>query len=652
MTPTRGRTRTRRPKRGKSRLRISLRRRRPIPPASTRPPKSQREHLLHSLPPYSGPYAVGYLEIELPVRRPRHFSHIKRNGSPALKLDTVLFSIYYPADDTFSSGSSSSTTRPPWLPRPRTETCKGYATFLSVPRPLVTAYIALTSMFTKLPAFRNAPLSHRRPASATGGGKESSSSSSSSSNSSSSKTTLPNNPQTSKKETSETGEKPIFPVVIFSHGLGGSRTSCSAICGDLASFGFVVVALEHRDGSGARTFVNKAGASPDLESQHLDLRRPRSSEAHDDRKPNQAPRRRGLVVGRRTKAKKERRAQTQPKPYYKVDYLFPKHNAYDTSPRNERGIDTELRRAQMDMRLAEIEEAFYALSLINDGHGVQVRAQNLRKSGNVGASANGLDGIDWEEWAGRLYLDHVTIMGHSFGGATAAQVLRLERFGWVGQGILLDAWGPVMPESSPECNAFQKPILSIGSEAFMHWTECHDRIQQICREARDSGAVCWSLTIRGSTHLSQTDFAVLYPNWISLLMKTLVNPKRAIHLTVYSALEFLKITLPTEQTRFDASREQLLSKADSETKALFDHRPDEKFIATRLFIPNEFSLRVRGFLRRFDRWKRNRDQGVPTDASGKPLVGLVSWGAGKEMFVHLSPRQEDMEAYMKRAGEQ
>jgi platelet-activating factor acetylhydrolase len=207
----------------------------------------------------------------------------------------------------------------------------------------------------------------------------------------------------------------------------------------------------------------------------------------------------------------------------------------------------------------------------------------------------------------------------------------------------------VIPDC-PECKAFQKPILSVGSEAFIHWTECHDRIQAICREARDAGALCWSMTIRGSTHLSPTDFAVLYPNWMLLLMKTVVNPKRAIHLTVYSALDFLKITLPTQQTRSD-SREQLLSNADCETKALFDHRPDDERIATRLFIPDESSLRLEYFFDRYNR-RRNRDPSVPTDASGKPLVGLVNWGAGMEIFVRQSPKQEDVEAYMRRAGGQ
>ncbi len=37
-----------------------------------------------------------------------------------------------------------------------------------------------------------------------------------------------------------------FPVIIFSHGLGGMRSTYSGICCDLASHGYVVASVEHR----------------------------------------------------------------------------------------------------------------------------------------------------------------------------------------------------------------------------------------------------------------------------------------------------------------------------------------------------------------------------------------------------------------------
>lgn len=40
--------------------------------------------------------------------------------------------------------------------------------------------------------------------------------------------------------------KKKFPVVIFSHGLKSCRIAYSAVCSELSSYGFVVVALEHR----------------------------------------------------------------------------------------------------------------------------------------------------------------------------------------------------------------------------------------------------------------------------------------------------------------------------------------------------------------------------------------------------------------------
>ena len=49
--------------------------------------------------------------------------------------------------------------------------------------------------------------------------------------------------------------------MIFSHGLGGSRLAYSHICSNLASYGVVVFAPEHRDGSGPVSIIRKKKAN-------------------------------------------------------------------------------------------------------------------------------------------------------------------------------------------------------------------------------------------------------------------------------------------------------------------------------------------------------------------------------------------------------
>ncbi|WYZ44186.1 hypothetical protein EsH8_VII_000622 [Colletotrichum jinshuiense] len=589
--------------------------------SATHPPKTLRERFLHSLPYYTGPYGVGFLEIEAPVRQPRTFSELRRGDVPLLRLDTVLFAVYYPctlkakADDhpapKHGRGKAGGAKNPKpsrvgWLPRPRVLTCKGYAKFFSVPHLPVTAYIAATSMFTKLPALRNAKLAENWPEEMLGDDGPTG--------------------QTARNEESSSSTRPTFPVIIFSHGLGGSRMSYSSICGELASYGFIVVAVEHRDGSGARTYVNLP--------EHREVSDSDSSVGQTDVKSVSA------------KKIKTRKGGKQSDQHYCIDYLFPKDNAQDTAPHNARGVDTELRAAQIAMRMTEMEEAYRILGYINSGRGHEVEAMNLRRKGNVASSSRGLTGIVWEDWKGRMFLENVTIMGHSFGGATTVETLRTESLSWVGQGIILDAWGPATPRAGEDTrHRVRKPLLSIGSEAFMHWQENFDRLVDICNEARAEDTLTWMMTIRGSTHLSQTDFAILYSTWTDLLMKTLVNPLRAIYLTISPSLEFLKITLPPEQTKYNMwVDEKILRTAEATSEPLavvtHDHRPDDRWIAVRLKVDNEASLRVRNWLRHKNRVLLRKGEG-----SGVPS-GLVDWGEGNEVWMHCSPGRESVEKQM------
>ncbi|XP_051892184.1 platelet-activating factor acetylhydrolase 2, cytoplasmic-like isoform X2 [Pristis pectinata] len=76
-----------------------------------------------------------------------------------------------------------------------------------------------------------------------------------------------------------------YPLIIFSHGLGAFRTLYSSICLEMASQGFVVAAVEHRDESAACTYFFKPrveqlseDTQSDLEEVWLPIRKLNASE--------------------------------------------------------------------------------------------------------------------------------------------------------------------------------------------------------------------------------------------------------------------------------------------------------------------------------------------------------------------------------------
>ena len=155
------------------------------------------------LPKYPGPYKVGSLDVEIPLRDSKKFDVIETN------VETVLVRFFYPAD---SSARGKKAAAPSWLPQPSMEYAKGYANFLKQPVLPTSLAIALATYNTQIPATENAH---------------------------------PINPPDTR-----------FPVMIFSHGLGGSRNAYSQWCGSLASYGVFVAAIEHRDGTAPISIVH------------------------------------------------------------------------------------------------------------------------------------------------------------------------------------------------------------------------------------------------------------------------------------------------------------------------------------------------------------------------------------------------------------
>lgn len=257
--------------------------------------------LSSKLPPYSGKYAVGLVDIEVPVSQPRHINEavLKETGEVAFNLTTVLFSLYYPAVLN-DAASSPRAPRHPWVEKPISSTAEGYARFAKFNNKLSRSIFAFALWMlagsTSIPAHVDAPLHG--------------------SGSGTTKTHL----DYEAEHPSDDYGLPRFPLIIFSHGIASSRTSYSQYCAEMASRGFIVAAIEHRDGSAPATMIHsKAGQ--------------------------------------------------------KLRCHF---NAADLKPRPELAA---FKAAQLSMREAEVAETVRVLREINNGRGRAVHQSNMRTEG-------------------------------------------------------------------------------------------------------------------------------------------------------------------------------------------------------------------------------------------------------------------------------
>lgn len=72
-------------------------------------------------------------------------------------------------------------------------------------------------------------------------------------------------------------------MLIFSHGLGGTRNAYSHICGSLASHGLVVAAVDHRDGSAPISFIREKVGSQGKPVDYMKLPHQTSPEVEEKR---------------------------------------------------------------------------------------------------------------------------------------------------------------------------------------------------------------------------------------------------------------------------------------------------------------------------------------------------------------------------------
>lgn len=158
----------------------------------------------------------------------------------------------------------------------------------------------------------------------------------------------PQRDDTDRADTGNFGKRPPqLPLIIFSHGLTGNRLSYSQYCGELASKGIIVAEIEHRDGSGVSSILRGQEA-------------PNKAEKGGWHMPHMV----GHQSSGRLKAS--------------VPYLTFEKIGLHSFAENPSEREVHLRRDQIEMRHAEIEETFYVLNEINEGRGYDIVQRSTR----------------------------------------------------------------------------------------------------------------------------------------------------------------------------------------------------------------------------------------------------------------------------------
>lgn len=207
------------------------------------------------LPPYTGQHEVGILDVEVEVeKRVIAEGTLKETGVKAFELNTLAITLYYP------SGILTNPSRPqpwarPWLPQPISLIGTGYARLVHVYFPpfqaVFTFLLWALGSKTVIPGVVDAPLlsGQERVLVDESGGAKGLRRIINAAKAAGEK----GNKWTVEGEESELG---LLPLVVFTHGMAGMSQSYSHYLGSIASHGYVVAAVEHRDGSGPGTVIH------------------------------------------------------------------------------------------------------------------------------------------------------------------------------------------------------------------------------------------------------------------------------------------------------------------------------------------------------------------------------------------------------------
>ncbi|KAK1756321.1 platelet-activating factor acetylhydrolase, isoform II-domain-containing protein [Echria macrotheca] len=416
----------------------------------------------HPLPQHTGPYAVGAIDIEAPVSPPRLVDPaiFKDTSDRAFELETVLFTVYYPT--TYAAASQSHTHRHPWIPRPLSLRAEGYARAAHISNKVTdaifTAALRVLVGSITIPAAVDAPLSDRATRETR-------------------YVTSWDKDETQEQILEHDENAGGHPVIIFSHGTVSSRTDYSHYAGELAARGYVVVMLEHRDGSGPGSEIKKAGQKD------------------------------------------------------KTRLLFDE-KAVRTPDGKELSIE-DFHIAQLAFRQAEIEEAVRVMRRINDGDGADVFASSAKGEGLLLREWVGRLNTESMIMAGHSYGATGALQALK-GGPTQARPFR-------GAIVLDPgkSSGPLNEDVRVPLLVVHSNSWSSHTSMFYGGRAHFDTVKGIVEANNQRGNPSWFMTSLGTSHPSVTDAPLLEPFLLSFTTGATIDVYQGLRQYVHVAEDFL-----------------------------------------------------------------------------------------------------------------
>lgn len=399
------------------------------------------------MPPYTGPYSVGTIDLEIPRQPHRVGNEFFENGSPAFEVETVLFSLFYPA----TLGTVGSKPRHSWVGNPVSLMAEGYLGFARLNNFVFNsiASLAIWSLVggQEIPAEVDVPLASREK-------------------------DMP------RDESLEHTVDPVsrFPVLIFSHGYASSRTDYTQYLGDLASRGYVIAAVEHRDGSCPASMVMRAdnGAGKPLYS---------------------------FRVG-------------------------------DLEARE--GLDrAEFKQLQLALRQVEMEETYQILKAINDGQGEEIFKLNSRMEGEDLSAWKGRLDLDRLVVGGHSFgatLALRTLKGAPSEKFPAKGAIMLDP-GKASGPLNTEVDVPILVVHSDSWS--RKLTIFTGRP---HFDVVKNLVQDVIKRGKDA----WFMTSVGTSHPSVTDAPLIQPVLMGWATGATIDGKEGVQQYVQTSLEFLE----------------------------------------------------------------------------------------------------------------